>query len=85
MAEDTRDFLEQAQSVTRDKIGRELSPAEMGREFSRWARDDRVRYLQQIEVENRSGKPLSIREAARRMVYERELRDTHERLRRVDR
>jgi hypothetical protein len=85
MAEDNRNFLDKAQFITKAKTGRELTPSEMGREFARYGLEDRVNYLDELDRERQSGAPLSIREAAKRLVYERALKDTHEKLRKVDR
>ncbi len=82
MAEDTRDVIEQIQSRSIDYTGKELSPDEMGMEFAKWDIETRVKALQDLRASDGS---TSIREAARRLSYERVLRNTHETLRKVGR
>lgn len=82
---DDRDFIEKAQSISRKRIGRDLSPSEMATEFSRWGIEDRTDYLHKIDGELAPKQPLSLEAAARRHAYQSALRSTHERLRRIDR
>lgn len=83
MAEDTRDYIEQTQSRSIDYNGKELSPAEMAREFAKCDIDARVSALQSISADG--GGELTIDQAARRHTFESALRGTHEKLRRINR
>jgi hypothetical protein len=83
--EDKRHYIDQVQALSRGYNGRELSPAELALEFAKHDVHDRVTALDGFERERTSGEPLSIREAARRLAFERALRDTHKTLRKVDR
>jgi hypothetical protein len=82
---DERNFIDKAQSISQKRIGRDLSPSEMATEFSRWGIEERIKYLDAIEGELTPNEPLSIEAAARRHAYQRALRSTHERLRKIDR
>jgi hypothetical protein len=81
---DERNFIEKAQSMARGRGGRELSPAEMAKEFSVWGIDDRARYLDEID-RDLNGAHLSVLQAARIHNYLGPLKSTHERLRKLDR
>ena len=82
MAEDTRDVIEQIQSKAHGYHGRELTPAEMATEFAKFDIGERVDALDRL---NADSAPLSISEAAKRLPYERALRNAHEPLRKVGR
>lgn len=83
--DDKRSFIDQRQARARGHYGRELSPEEMSAEFAKLDINARVEALDQMERENASGDPLSIRDAARTRRYARALRNTHESLRKAER
>ena len=78
---DTTDYIEEAQQEARLRFGGELSPAELAEKFAAHDLDARVYHLKNLK--NDGG--LTAKEAARRMGYERALKNTHETLRRVGR
>ena len=82
MAEDTRNYIDQTQSLSMDYSGKELSPAEMATEFAKWGIDDRVKALQELRADDSD---LTITEAAKRHRYESALRNTHDILRKAGR
>lgn len=83
MSEDTRDFIQKTQSRSVGYNGKELSPDEMATEFMKCDIDTRVNALESIEAGNRG--ELTPEEAAKAYAYQKALRDTHERLRKVGR
>jgi hypothetical protein len=77
----TRDYIEEAQQEARLRFGHDLSPAELAEQFGGHDLEARVFHLKNLKNDGE----LSPREAARRMGYERALKNTHEMLRRAGR
>ena len=59
-----------------------LSPSEVANEFTKHDFEARIQHLKNLKTADSFGTP---REAAARHVYERALRSTHDRLRKIDR
>jgi hypothetical protein len=80
---DERSFIERAQSRARGYTGREATADELARDFAGQDIRTRVEALEELAAEQ--GAITSPREAARHLTMTRALRDTHERLRKIDR
>jgi len=80
MSED-RDFIEEQQAEAALRFGRELSPEECAAKFAGHDFEARIFHLKNLKTSD----DLSLPDAAERIGYERALRDTHDRLRKVDR
>ena len=76
------DFIEEMQTEAKLRFGKELSPSEVAEEFQKHDFEARITHLKGLKTPDSYAMP---REAAARHVYERELRSTHERLRKIDR
>jgi hypothetical protein len=76
-----RDYIEEAQEEARLRFGRELSPNELAEKFAGHDLDARIYHLKNLT----NNDEMTPREAARRMAYERVLKNTHEVLRKVGR
>jgi hypothetical protein len=74
------DFIEAMQEEARLRFGKELSPAECADKFSLHGFEARIEHLKQLKTDE-----LSIRDAAKRLTFERALKNTHERLRKINR
>jgi hypothetical protein len=84
---DDRNFLEKAQSISKKRIGREISPKELATEFSKWGIEQRINYLDDIESDLKRTQFSSeqVREAAKLQNFVSALNNTHERLRKIGR
>ena len=78
----TDDFIIELQRESQLRFGKELSPSEVASEFQKHDFEARIQHLKNLKTADSFATP---REAAARHVYERELRSTHERLRKIDR
>lgn len=76
------DFIDEMQTEAKLRFGKELSPSEVAEQFTLHGFEARIQHLKNLKTAESFGTP---REAVRRHVYERELRSTHERLRKIDR
>jgi hypothetical protein len=76
------DFIDEMQVEAKLRFGKTLSPDEVASEFSKHDFEARIQHLKTLKTADNFGTP---REAAARHVYERALRSTHDRLRRIDR
>lgn len=76
------DFIEDTLKTSELARGKRLSPNELAIEFAKLSPDDRVFNLKKMEDGDAFSTP---RQAARRHIYERALKETHERLRKIDR
>jgi hypothetical protein len=76
------DYIDEAQTEAKLRFGRELSPAEIAEDFAKHGFDARIGHLKTLKTADTYSTP---REAAARHVYERALRATHDRLRKIDR
>jgi hypothetical protein len=76
------DFIDEMQTEAKLRFGKELSPSEVAAEFQKHDFEARIQHLKNLKFADTFGTP---REAAGRHVYERALRATHDRLRRIDR
>lgn len=76
-----KDYIEEAQVEAKLRFGRELSPAEIAGDFAQHNFDARINHLKTLKTDG----ALDLREAAKRLTYERALLDTHHRLRKIDR
>lgn len=79
---DPRNYIDQIQSRSLDRYGREMTPEEMATSFAVADEDTRVDILQRLAIDDGT---LSVREAARRYTYESTLRRTHKLLSKVGR
>lgn len=79
---DERDFIDHTLKTSELVTGKRLSPSELAIEFAKLSPADRVFNLMKMEDSDAFSSP---REAARRHIYERALKETHERLRKIDR
>jgi hypothetical protein len=77
-----KDYIEEAQTESKLRFDKELSPAEIADEFARHDFEARIGHLKTLKTADSYATP---REAAARHVFERALRSTHERLRRINR
>ena len=69
---DERNYIDALQSRAEDYRGEKYTPQEMATEFAKLGIDDRVAALQSLSA---NAGELSVREAAHRYAYERELRN----------
>lgn len=76
-----KDYIDEVQAEARLRFGDELSPAELAEKFAGHDLDARVYHLKNLKNDGE----LTPREAARRMAYERALKNTHEMLRKAGR
>jgi hypothetical protein len=77
------DFIEEMQKEAKLRFGKELSAAEVANEFAKHGFEARINHLKTLEDND---EPIvHLRDAAKRQVFERALRDTHERLRKINR
>lgn len=76
------DFIDEMQTEAKLRFGKELSPSEVAAKFQEHGFEMRIHHLKNLKTADSYSTP---REAMRRHVYERELRSTHDRLRRIDR
>jgi hypothetical protein len=75
------DFIDEMQKEARMRFGKELSPAEAADEFALHNFEARIQHLNNLKTDD----AMSVREAAKRLSFERALKETHHRLRKVDR
>ena len=76
------DFIDEMQTEAKLRFGKTLSPDEVAGEFAKHGFEARIQYLKNLKNGDNFDTP---REAAARHVFERALRSTHDRLRRIDR
>jgi hypothetical protein len=76
------DFIDEMQTEAKLRFGKELSPSEVASEFAKHDFEARIQHLKNLKTADNFGTP---REAASRHVFERAIRSTHDRLRRIDR
>jgi hypothetical protein len=76
------DFIDEMQIEAKLRFGKELSPEEVAEKFALHGFDARIHHLKNLKTSDSFSTP---REAAKRYVYERQLRGVHERLRKIDR
>jgi hypothetical protein len=77
------DFIEEMQTEAQLRFGKELSPAEVATEFAKHGFEARIHHLKNLE---KNSEPMvHLRDAAKRQVFERALRDTHYRLAKISR
>ena len=76
------DYIEEMQLEAKERFGKELSPSEVANEFAKHDFEARIHHLKNLKTADGFATP---REAAQRHVYERALRNTHVRLRKIDR
>jgi hypothetical protein len=75
------DFIEEMQKESQLRFGKELTAAEVATEFAKHDFEARIFHLKHLE---KNDEP-HLRDAAKRHVLERALKDTHERLRKINR
>jgi hypothetical protein len=76
------DYIDEMQTEAKLRFGRELSATEVADKFQEHGFEARIYHLKNLKTADNFATP---REAARRHVYERELRSVHNRLRSIDR
>jgi hypothetical protein len=76
------DYIDEMQTEAKLRFGKTLSPSEVAAEFQKHDFEARIVHLKNLKAADSFGTP---REAAARHVFERALRSTHDRLRRIDR
>ena len=76
------DFISELQTEAKLRFGKELSPSEVANEFTKHDFEARIQHLKNLKTADSFG---TAREAAKRYVFERALRSTHDRLHRIDR
>jgi hypothetical protein len=76
------DYIDEMQTEAKLRFGKTLSPSEVAAKFQEHDFEARIHHLKNLKTADSYSTP---REAARRHIYERELRSTHERLRKIDR
>jgi hypothetical protein len=76
------DYIDEMQSEAKLRFGKTLSPSEVAAEFQKHDFEARIHHLKNLKTADSFDTP---REAAKRYVFERELRSVHDRLRRIDR
>ena len=76
------DFIDEMQTEARLRFGKTLSPSEVANEFAKHGFEARIQHLKSLKTADNFSTP---REAAARFIFERALRGTHDRLRRIDR
>ena len=79
---DEQNFIDYTLENAELATGKRLSPNELAIEFAKLSPTDRVFNLMKMKNSDAFSTP---REAVKRHVYERALKDTHERLRKIDR
>jgi hypothetical protein len=75
------DFIEEMQAEANLRFGKELSPAECAAKFAAHKFEDRIFHLKNLKA----AESMNLGQAAKRHAFERAIRNTHERLRKVDR
>jgi hypothetical protein len=75
------DFIEEMQTEAQLRFGKELTAAEVATEFAKHGFEARIQHLKNLE---KNDEP-HLRDAAKRHVIERALRDTHRRLAAIQR
>ena len=75
------DFIDEMQAEAKLRFGKELSPSEVANEFAKHDFEARIQHLKTLKAAD----SLSLTGAAKRHAFERAIRSTHERLRRIDR
>lgn len=76
------DFIEEMQTEAKLRFGKELSPDEVASEFQKHGFEARIQHLKKLKTADSFG---TVREAAKRHVFERALRNTHEQLTKIKR
>jgi hypothetical protein len=76
------DFIDEMQTEAKLRFGKTLSPSEVAAEFQRHGFEARIQHLKTLKTSDSFD---TAREAAARHVFERALRSTHDRLRKIDR
>jgi hypothetical protein len=80
MSED-KDYIEEAQEEAQLRLGKELSAAELAEKFAGHDFEARVYHMKRLK----SDEDMSVKDAARRLTYERALNSVHEKLRKINR
>ena len=78
----SNDLIDEIQGEAKLRFGKELSVSEVAHEFAKHDFEARIQHLKNLKTADSFSTP---REAAARHIYERALRATHERLRKIDR
>ena len=78
----SEDFIEEMQTEAKLRFGKELSPGEVAEKFAGHGLEARIHHLKNLKTSDSYSTP---REAAKRHVFERALRNTHEKLRSISR
>jgi hypothetical protein len=76
------DFIDEMQTEAKLRFGKTLSPSEVAAKFQEHDFEARIQHLKNLKTAESFSTP---REAAKRHVFERVLRSTHESLRKIDR
>jgi hypothetical protein len=76
------DFIDEMQTEAKLRFGKELSPSEVASEFTKHDFEARIQHLKNLKTADSFG---TAREAAKRHVFERALRSTHDRLSKIQR
>jgi hypothetical protein len=79
---DEKDFIEFKLAEAEEITGRQLSASELATEFAKLGPSDRVHYLMKMK---NSDAYVDARTASKRYVYEHMLRETHKKLRDIQR
>ena len=89
MPENTRDYIEEAQSEAQFRFGRNLSADELAEKFVGHDLEARVQHLKTLktpaEYADGLDHDLTVAEAAERYTYTSALKSVHEKLRKVGR
>jgi hypothetical protein len=80
MADETPDFLESMQAEAKLRFGRELTASEAGQKFLEHGLDARIQHLSKLRNDE-----TTIHGAAKRLTFERALKDAHHAARKVGR
>jgi hypothetical protein len=80
-----KDFIEELQTEAKLRFGKELSAAEVATEFAKHGFEARIVHLKNLEKNDEPISGAHMRDAAKRQVFERALKDTHFRLAKISR
>lgn len=75
------DFIDEMQTEAKLRFGKELSPAEVADKFALHDFEARIQHLKNLKTDD----TMSLRGAAKRLTFERALKETHHHLRKADR
>lgn len=76
-----KDYIDEAQQEAQLRYGKELTPEELADTFLGHDFEARIHHLKNLKQADE----YTVKDAAKRHAYERQLRNMHERLRKVDR